>query len=129
MDHASPQLSALPGDFSPRRRLMSPETVIAIQDAFDAPDPDRMLESRLRPAARMVCDDARRSGMRVEQMLVALKREWAELLTSRNIENIDERTDLTSRFITLCIHEFYADSPARGADRDTLDGVRHTPAP
>ena len=128
MDHASPKVSAQSGDFSPPRRLMSSETVTAIRDAFEAADRDEF-ESRLRPAARMVCDDGRRSGMRVEQLLIALKREWAELLTSRHVENIDERTDLTSRFITLCIHEFYVDSPARGVGQATTSGVSHTTAP
>ena len=64
--------------------------------------------------------------MHVEQLLIALKREWAELLTSRHVENVDERTDLTSRFITLCIHEFYADSPAKGLGASTNAVSRNT---
>jgi hypothetical protein len=106
---------------------MSPATVAAVCGAFDASDRDGMLDSRLRPAARMVCDDARTSGLRVEQLLIALKTEWSQLLTSRRIEDVAERADLTSRFITLCIHEFYAESPARGAAASMTDGVNHTP--
>ena len=129
MERGSPKVTARAGDFSPPRRLLSPATVAAVSDAFDGSERDGMLDSRLRPAARMVCDDGRSSGLRVEQLLIALKTEWAELLTSRRIEDVRERNDLTSRFITLCIHEFYADSPAREDGQSTTAGVSRSARP
>lgn len=100
-------------------RLMSPTTLAALRDALATYVENGVQDSRLRPAARMVCDDARASGLRVEQMLIALKCEWAALLEQRHVPPGVARTDLTSRFITLCIHAFYA---SQSASRDR--GVR-----
>jgi hypothetical protein len=93
---------------------MSPATVAAIREAFEGYGEYGLIDSRLRPAARLVCDDGRRSGLRVEQLLIALKTEWATLLMAAQVPEGPSRTDLTSRFITLCIYEFYAaKAPAR----------------
>ena len=93
-------------------RLMSRATTAALHEALDTYGSSGLMDSRLRPAARMVCDDARASGFRVEQMLIALKHEWAALLEHHQIPYGDARYDLTSRFITLCIHAFYAGEPS-----------------
>jgi hypothetical protein len=90
------------------RRLMAPSTAAAIRRALEAYGDTGVRDSALRPAARMICDDARRSGLRVEQMLVALKSEWAAALEQCDVPLGTARNDLTSRFITLCIHAYYA---------------------
>jgi hypothetical protein len=89
-------------------RLISPATAAAIHDALDAYCETGVRDSRLRPVAGMVCDDARASGLRVEQMLIALKTEWTAALENRRIPHGAARQDLTSRFITLCIYAYYA---------------------
>ena len=87
---------------------MSSATTAAIRHALEAGADGGLTDSDLRPAARMVCDDARASGLRAEQMLVALKTEWGRLLENSAVPRGTERIDLTGRFITLCISEFYA---------------------
>ena len=121
MEHASAERSAPRPAFSDVRRLMAPATAAAIRDALDRYAENGVLDSRLRPAARMVCSDAKASEMRVEQMLIALKNEWAALLEQRRIPHGAARTDLTSRFITLCIHAFYE---AQSRSLDSVDGAR-----
>ena len=95
---------------------MSQETAAAVCRALKAYGENGLLEGRLRQAARMLCADARERGMRAEQMLVALKDEWAALADVRRLAQGTARADVTRRFITLCIDEFYADSTRRDAE-------------
>lgn len=95
---------------------MTVPTIDALHHALAAHPDHAAVDQRLRPAARMVCDDARRSGLAVEQMLVALKSEWAAVVEHHRVPHGAARTELTSRFITLCIHAFYADERAPLAD-------------
>jgi hypothetical protein len=93
---------------------ISRSTAMAVRRALHALRDGWLLEGRLRAAARMVAEDARRHGLRAEQMLVALKREWGGLVRTRAADAIREAGEFAERLITLCIHEFYA--PSRGAD-------------
>jgi hypothetical protein len=106
---------------------MSQETAAAVCRALGAYAAsgriERRFEQRLREAARMLCADARARGMRAEQMLVALKGEWGALADVRVLRYETTRADVTSRFITLCIDEFYADS-TRG-DAEAAETQRH----
>ena len=123
MEHVSADGPAMTSDMSVPR-LMSRSTTAALQDALDTYGGDGLLDSRLRPAARMVCADARASGLRVEHMLIALKSEWGALLEQHRIPHGAARHDLTSRFITLCIHAFYAGhSPLRDLGAAAGDGA------
>ena len=110
MKHVSSDVSAGSSGFSAPPRLMSPATMAVLSDALDAHRETALLDSRLRPAARLVCEDARASELKVEQLLVALKSEWSVLLEQRHVPAA-ARPDLTSRFITLCIYEYYASRP------------------
>ncbi|MEO7039690.1 MAG: hypothetical protein ABI446_09590 [Gemmatimonadaceae bacterium] len=62
----------------------------------------------LRHSLRQVCADARRSGMRAEQLLVLIKDVWSELpagITRVPSLHGDERL---SYVITTCVDEYYA---------------------
>ena len=108
MDRVSSPDARMALDRPAPSRLMSQATTAAVHYALDGQRGGHLVDSRLRPAARMVCNDARASGLRVEELLIALKQEWGALLDSHHVSPGDARTDLTSRFITLCIYEFYA---------------------
>ena len=66
------------------------------------------LEKRLRDVARMIAADARARGLRAEQMLVALKRDWPKLLEHRRVPGEAELGLLCERLVTFCIVEYYA---------------------
>ena len=64
--------------------------------------------TQLRHALRLFGDDARRRGLRPEEMLVEFKtacRSVPETLADRSVENLNE---LLARAVTICIEEFYA---------------------
>ena len=105
---------------APPARLMSHATSAAVRHALRASATSRVLEARLRHAAANACEDARAAGLRIEQMLIALKEDWAAHPAVRRLPAGDARSDITSRFITLCIHEFFA---ANVAERDIAVGV------
>jgi hypothetical protein len=54
-----------------------------------------------------MCADARDRGVRIEELLISLKRVWP---TIPGIERLprDESTRLLSRIVTLCVEEYYA---------------------
>lgn len=82
---------------------------MAVRRALHARLDGWLLEDRLRAAARMVADDARRHGLRAEEMLVALKHEWDGLLVrTRAARATGDLRDFAQRLVTLCIHEFHA---------------------
>lgn len=108
--------AAMPMSLAVPPRLMSAMCAAAVRDAIEAYVENGVLDSRLRPAARMVCDDAHAGGFLVEQMLISLKHEWTTLLDARRVPHGVARADLTSRFITLCIYAFYAGHPQRSAE-------------
>ena len=93
---------------------MSRSTAMAVRRALHALLDGWLLEGRLRAAARMIAGDARRHGLRAEEMLVALKREWGGLVRTRAARATGDLHDFAQRLVTLCIHEFYA--AARPAD-------------
>jgi hypothetical protein len=74
-----------------------------------------LLEDRLRRAARMIAEDARRHRACAEQMVVALKREWPVWVDSPQLSRDARAQDLARRLVTLSIHEFYASSAADGS--------------
>ena len=67
-----------------------------------------VLDNRLRRAARAVAQDAHRRSAQAEQMLVAVKQEWAALPEVRALPPGDGLQELSSRFISLCIREFFS---------------------
>ncbi len=109
-------------------RLMSHATASAIRHALRALGNERVEDARLRRAAAAACEDARTAGLRVEQMLVAIKEDWAAHPEVCRLPHGRTRSDVTNRFITLCIRQYYADTaPHRDTGQDSslaIDGAR-----
>jgi hypothetical protein len=59
----------------------------------------------LRPA----CVDARDAGVRVETVLLTLKREWWQLPEARRL-HLQGSDEALSRVVTACIRDYYADA-------------------
>jgi hypothetical protein len=70
----------------------------------------RLREDAVRPNTRAMCACARAHGLPIERVLVALKHEWRETPEARHLDRFQAST-LLERIVTLCITEFYAESP------------------
>ena len=88
--------------------LVSPSATVGIWRVLNALRDGWFLEKRLRGVARMIADDARGRGMRAEQMIVAIKRDWPKLLERRRTPGEAELHMLVERLVSFCIHEYYA---------------------
>ena len=88
--------------------FVSRSTAVALWRVLNAMRDGWYLENRLRDVARMIATDALAQGLRAEQMIVALKREWPTLLERRRVPGEAELELLAERLTSLCIHEYYA---------------------
>lgn len=68
---------------------------------------------RLRAALRLLCDDARTRGVRVEQLVVAIKQAWSSLPEAAWRAGDDWRSAFLQRVVSVCIEEYYR---GQGAD-------------
>jgi hypothetical protein len=59
-----------------------------------------------RRAARLMSEDARAGGARVEELLVGVKRTWPTFAERERLPR-SESSHLLSRFVTLCVEEYY----------------------
>jgi hypothetical protein len=64
-----------------------------------------------RESVRELCHAAREQGLRVEQLLVALKQCWSELTDEHDLAYAESEERLNG-LVTLCIKEYY--QPASG---------------
>ena len=60
-----------------------------------------------RACARLMCADARDRGVRIEELLICLKRIWPTIPGVERLRR-DESGRLLSRVVTLCVEEYYA---------------------
>src|SRR5215208_1716794 len=74
-----------PAAAHPVERFVSRSTTVALLRVINALRDGWFLEKRLRDVARMIAHDARAHGLRAEQMLIALKRDWPKLLERRRV--------------------------------------------
>jgi hypothetical protein len=86
-------------------------------------EPDSTL--RLRRALRLLCDDARARGVRVEQLVVTIKRAWHSLPEAAWRPGDDRGTGLLRQVVSVCIEEYYAerragDLPAAGSGESSI---------
>ena len=88
--------------------FVSASATVGIWRVLNAMRDGWFLEKRLRDVARMIAADARARGLRAEQMLVALKRDWPKLLEHRRVPGEAELSMLSERLVTFCIVEYYA---------------------
>jgi hypothetical protein len=96
--------------------VISPAVLDTVFDALDAYHDQVIAAGRLRWVARIVCQTAHARNEPIEHMLAKLKPEWARLLDSREFPRGAARTDMTNRFISLCIEEFYLAQMAQPAE-------------
>jgi hypothetical protein len=100
----------------PQLRFISPavaETLcIALHDGIDR----SVAPGRLRRAAGHICRDAHDRGHSIERMLIDVKLDWSVLLDSLHFPRGTERIDVTSRFIALCIDEYFARGKTEDGD-------------
>jgi hypothetical protein len=113
---AAPAASAASAASASVPPLLSLPTVMAMRRVLRAYGEGWALDNRLRRAARAVAQDAHRRGALAEQMLVAVKQEWGALSEVRALPPGDSLQDLSSRFITLCIREFFSPGASSATD-------------
>ena len=129
MSHGSPERGGVERRLgSPARRaaaaaVPSRSAVRALRQFLNARRDGWTLETRLMLAACIVAGEARRCGLPVERMLVALKRTWWALDEVRRLPPLDAQA-LLSRLVSLGIRAYYEPrrdggprtSPGRGDD-------------
>jgi hypothetical protein len=62
----------------------------------------------LAPVIRLVCDDARRRGLRAEDVVILFKRAWAAVPGPDYGSEGNRRGELLERAVTLCIKSYYS---------------------
>jgi hypothetical protein len=95
------------------RKLRATLKRIFQESRLDLADTRLDTDSRLRPALGQVCADARRSGLRAEQLLVLIKEVWSALpagLSRVHSVHGDERLNYV---ISVCVDEYYGSTKAR----------------
>ena len=88
--------------------LVSPSASVALWRVLNALRDGWFLENRLWAVAKVIANDARARGLRAEQMIVAIKRDWPKLLERRRVPGEAELNMLCERLVSFCIHEYYA---------------------
>ena len=96
-------------------RVGSDAAVSALRCALQAQLRDANSTAELRRAMRLVCAEARRAGVRVEQLLVILKTAWASVPEAWQSPRSGLRDDLLDQIVTMCIEEFYAGARLRAS--------------
>ena len=69
-------------------------------------------EHRLRPALSQVCADARRAGLRAEQLLVLIKEVWSGLPAGLSRVQSVHGDERLNHVISVCVDEYYGGSNA-----------------
>ena len=91
----------------------------------DAPPGATIPTARLRHGLRLLCNEARDRGVRVEQLVVVIKHAWSTLPEGRWHRYSDRGLPMLQRIVTVCIEEYYADRLHDGARRPA--GVEAVP--
>ena len=104
------------GGLSPSRSLPAAahaalRAALGAQLRLSPPD-EPVSTVRLRRALRLLCDDARARGVRVEQLVVTIKQAWNSLPEAAWRPGDDRGTELLRRVVSVCIEEYYAERRA-----------------
>ncbi len=92
----------------PAAPVASGAAVAALGSALQGRMRGRLSEAELRRAIRSVCVEARRHGVRAEQLLVVFKRALVSALDAHGVPVGEERDGISARLVSACIEEFYA---------------------
>jgi hypothetical protein len=96
-------------------------SVVAAAAAFM---PGVVLERGIRAPVEALCREARRRGLRIEQMLVVLKDAWWHHAALRNTPH-SASTDGLARVVTLCIAEFFREDSGGYIRQEARRSERH----
>jgi len=97
-------------------RTIPESTIAALRELLvhmvrDEPNADSEGRARagdeVRHALRALCEDARAHGVRVEQIVIAIKQGWSSLHSERPRPRAAGPDELLNHVITLCIDEYY----------------------
>jgi hypothetical protein len=98
-------------------RTIPESTIAALRELLlrmlrDEPPPNTEGSARagdgIRDALHELCVDAHRNGVRVEQLVIAIKQGWASLHSEHPRVRSAGPDGLLNQVITLCIDEYYA---------------------
>ena len=98
-------------------------TAATLRRALVAPADDGANEE-LRRAVRALADEARRRGLRAEQLVVAIRETWRSLPEARSAASRSGDAGVAARVIGVCIGEYYAgvrDASDEGGGRRETD--------
>jgi hypothetical protein len=98
------------------RRLRSSLEVVFRDAHLQNADAPLSARRELRESLRQVCTDARRSGLRAEQLLVLIKEVWSGIpvgLSRATAMHSDERLNFV---ISTCVDEYYASDAGDGVN-------------
>jgi hypothetical protein len=70
-------------------------------------------QSALREELRAVCAEAKRSGVRAEQVLIAVKEIWAALPVAREIARNEKGKPFINAVVTMTLEEYYESPHSR----------------
>jgi hypothetical protein len=74
--------------------------------------PSRAADAAFVRAVRVLCEEAHRLDVRAEELLIALKRAWAHLATTRARHLGDRDGDVLRDIVTTSIEVFFESRPA-----------------
>lgn len=80
---------------------------VLLREALDDRLRGRAPADGARVRVRAVCDGARRVGLPIERVLVAMKEEWREASPTLRLPR-HEAAEVLDRLVTLCIDEFFS---------------------
>jgi hypothetical protein len=102
---------------SATRRLRSTLEIVFQDESLQKADAPPSSHRELRAALRQVCMDARRAGLRAEQLLVLVKEVWSGIPAGISRATTMHGDDRLSYVITTCVDEYYG---SEDDDRSTL---------
>ncbi|MDQ2765930.1 MAG: hypothetical protein M3Y30_02130 [Gemmatimonadota bacterium] len=82
--------------------------VCMVRDEPSAAEGRARAGAEVRRALRTLCDDAHTHGVRVEQLVIAIKQGWSSLHSDHPRTRAAGPDSLLNHVITRCIDEYYA---------------------
>jgi hypothetical protein len=89
------------------RKLRATLRRIFQESRLDLADMRADADERLRPALSAVCSDARRAGLRAEQLLVLIKEVWSALPAGPSRVQTVHGDERLNHVISVCGDEYY----------------------
>lgn len=105
----------------PCTEIVSCEDLRTIRDALDHHTAVPRLSGELEARIASMCTRGRDAGLRVEELLIQIKRAWRELPGTPRFEALSHRDTRLDKVVTTLI-ERYFDRPSAGRTADDLRG-------